>query len=267
MRLSNRGAKLKTTLLRRRQKMKKLLVLVLVAAMCLPCYGGRVGRILVYKMAISYTTANFETDPNGWLLEKGSVGGYLVLNVDNEDPNIVFLARYIDCYTEQVHGKSQKQYDIWTSGIGFEQSILPGLPPKGKNITALNLDLWNEAFSLQLTGWLLGTNSPVNIGTYDGDDKTKEDVATSLKGVCRYISGEDLGDVNEILDEQGTGTVTATLDAKWTKIANDPNDEKGFGGDVGSFLDQTSGPPDNPDMPRGLVNWLINVQKYHPPIL
>jgi len=109
-----------------------------------------------------------------------------------------------------------------------------------------------------------------DIGTLVDDvNKTKVDVAASLKGSCWYRSGQNLGEVDETLDEQGTGTFTATLDAKWTKTANNPDDTKGFYGDIGAFLDPDSGPdPEgDPKAPRGLINWLINVQKYTPPIL
>jgi len=232
----------------------------------MPCYGD----ILVYKLTASVTTAEFETDePNGWLLEKGSGCGYLVLDVNDEDTNVLNDVQYIDYYIDKDGGKTYKLYEIWTAGGDFTQSILPGRPPKGKNITILNVDLWNGS-SFQLTGLLLGTNSLTDIGTLDNEDKkTKVDVATSLKGSCWFISGENLGEPNETLDSQGTGTLSVTLDSKWTKTANDPCEGKGFDGDIGSFLDPDSGPVpvDDPKAPRGLLNWLINVQKYEPPTL
>jgi hypothetical protein len=248
--------------------MKKLVILLVVLAMCLPAYG----YVLVYKVTASATFAGFEAEanePNGWLLGKGSASGYLVLDVEDSDPNILNDVQYIDYYTEKVNNKPTKLYEIWTAGKDFLQNILPGFPPKGKNITTLNIDLVNGDSSFELTGWSLGTSSLTDIGTIDdaNDRKLKVDVAASLKGSCWYKSGTDLGGVDETLDEQGTGTLTATLDAKWTKIANNPDEAKGFGGDFKAFLDPDSGPPDNPDLPRGLLNWLIYVQKYLPPIL
>jgi hypothetical protein len=237
--------------------MKKLGILVVVLAMCLPAYG----YILVYKLAASATSADFENEPyepNGWLLQKGSGSGYLVLEVYDEDPNMLSGAEYIDYYTDKEDGKTQKEYDIWDPCEDFARTILPGLPPKGKNITALNLDLWGHEDSLCFTGWLLGTNSLTDIGTRVHGEKTKVDVATSLKGSFKYISGENLDTEEETLDEQGTGTVTLTLDSKWTKIANDPCEAKGFDGSPKDFLSPESGP----NMPRGLVNWLEQVKKY-----
>jgi hypothetical protein len=251
--------------------MKKLGILLVVLAMCLPAYG----YILVYKVTISVTMASFENepnDPNGWLLEKGSGCGYLVLDVNDEDTNVLNDVQYIDYYIDKDGGKTYKLYEIWEPGEDFARTILPGRPPKGKNITALNIDLWNGS-SFQLTGLLLGTNSLTDIGTLDNEDKkTKVDVATSLKGSCWVISGENLGEPNETLDSQGTGTFTLTLDSKWTKTANNIDETKGFGGNFGDFLDPDSGPsgdelPGDPKPPRGLLNWLINVQKYEPPTL
>jgi len=245
--------------------MKKLGILLVVLAICLPAYG----YVLVYKVSVSATGAVFEAEdnePNGWLLEKFSAKGYLILAVNDSDPNTLDDApQYIDYYTEEVDNKPTKLYDIWTAGKGFAQNILPGLPPKGKNITTVNVDLWNGDSSLELTGWLLGTSSLTDIGTLnDEDKKTKVAVAASLKGSFWYKSGTDLGGVDETLDDQGTGTFTATLDAKWTKTANDPCEGKGFDGDITAFLDPDSGPVpvDDPKAPRGLLNWLEEVQKY-----
>jgi hypothetical protein len=228
-------------------------VTISVAAEIITVLEPATGNILVYKVTMSGTSARFEAEanePNGWLLEKGSASGYLVLDVNNSDPNILNDVQYIDYYTEKVNNKPTKMYEIWIPGEDFAQSILPGRPPKGKNITTLNVDLWNGS-SFQLTGWSLGTASLTDIGTRDANDKkTKVDVAASLKGSYWYKSGENLNDANEILDEQGTGTLTATLDAKWTKIANDPCDAKGFGGNIVSFLDPNSAKP------KGFIYWL-----------
>jgi hypothetical protein len=95
----------------------------------------------------------------------------------------------------------------------------------------------NVAFEANETGLLLGTVSNTDIGTLDANDrKTKVDVATSLKGCTRWIGNEDD-------DGIGYGILTATLDAKWTKTANDPCDAKGFGGNIKSFLDPNSAAP------------------------
>jgi hypothetical protein len=96
----------------------------------------------------------------------------------------------------------------------------------------------------------LGTNSLTDIGTRVHGEKTKVDVATSLKGSFKYISGENLDTEEETLDEQGTGTATLTLDSKWTKIANNPDGTKGFDGNMQAFLSL------NPAIPQGLIEWL-----------
>jgi hypothetical protein len=247
--------------------MKKLGILLVVLAICLPAYG----YILVYKLTASGTSANFDNYPNGWLLEKASGSGYLVLDVNDEDANVLNDVQYIDYYTDKVDNKPTKLYDVWTTGGDFLQNILPGRPPKGKNITALNVDLWNGDSSLQLTGLLLGTNSLTDIGTLDDEDnKTKVNVAKSLKGSWEYISGENLGEPNETLEEHGTGTLSVTLDSKWTKTANNPDETKGFGGDITSFLAPESGPSEEEEepgvkVPRGLINWLEKIKGYKLP--
>jgi hypothetical protein len=132
------------------------------------------------------------------------------------------------------------------SGEVFTQSILPGRPPKGKNIVRMEISLTDEEGFFEVGGRVLGTVKSTDIGTLDEDDnKEKVDVATSLKGACAWESYED-----DTLNESGYGTLSLTLDSKWTKTANNPDEEKGFYGDFWSFLDSES------DAPQGLINWL-----------
>jgi hypothetical protein len=223
--------------------MKKLVMLLVVLALCMPSYG----YILVYKLTMSGTAARWETtdDTEGWLLGKDSGRGYLVLDVDEDDPNVLYDVQFISYWSEG----NDKGYEIWTTGEEeFTHSILPGLPPKGKNIVRMELSLTDEK-GFEVGGRVLGTVKSTDIGTLDEDEKKeKKDVATSLKGVCAWEDYED-----DTLDDTGYGTVTLTLDTKWTKTANNPDETKGFGGDIGLFLDPESGPP---EMPQGLINWL-----------
>jgi hypothetical protein len=207
------------------------------------------GNILVYKVTKSGTNAEFETDPIGWLLGKSSGIGYLVLDVNDTNANVLNNVQFIDYYTDKTVHPPQKLYEYWTAGPNFTQTILPGLPPKGKDITDIELDLLSGGIAL--TGRVLEYNYSTDIGTtpLGVKPKTKVNVATSLKGVCTYT------DVNDI----SYGTLSLTLDSKWTKTANDPCDAKGFGGNIESFLDPTSATP------QGLINWLVS-KGYHPPI-
>jgi hypothetical protein len=199
--------------------------------------GKEDGRILVYKVTMSGTEA--EADSNGWLLGRSSGSSYLVLSMVRKDANLLNYAQLVDYYTDKVNNKPTKLYEISTGSENFTQNILPGRPPKRKNIASVNIE-----FEANNTGLLLGTVSSTDIGTLDANDKkTKVDVATSLKGFVRWGGSEDN---NEI----GYGTLSATLDAKWTKTANDPCDAKGFGGNIVSFLDPNS------DAPKGLIYWL-----------
>jgi hypothetical protein len=216
--------------------MKKLVMLLVVLALCVPSYG----YILVYKMTVSGTTAEWEAtdDTEGWLLHKASARGYLVLDVDDDDPNVLYDVQFIDYWSEG----NDKGYGMWDTGEEFTHSILSGLPPKGKNIVRMELSFTVDGF--EVGGRVLGTVKSTDIGTLDDDEKKeKKDVATSLKGVCAW---EDESEY----PESGYGTVSLTLDSKWTKTANNPDEEKGFGGDFWSFLDPGS------DAPQGLINWL-----------
>jgi len=219
-------------------------MLLAVLVLCMPSYG----YILVYKMTMSGTKAMWETtdDTEGWLLQKASGVGYLVLDVDEDDPSVLYNVQYVDYRTEtwEDHTK-HKVYEMWTTGVEFTQSILPGLPPK-KDIASINVDLSTESGTTS-GGKLLGTVKSTDIGTGE-----KKDVATSLKGACAWESYED-----DTLNESGYGTLSLTLDSKWTKTANNPDEEKGFYGDFWSFLDSESGPSeDEPKAPQGLIYWL-----------
>jgi len=219
--------------------MKKLVMLLVVLALCVPTNG----YILVYKVTMSGTAAGLETDgTEGWLLHKESGQGYLVLDVNDEDPNVLNDVKFVTYYTETRDHTKYKGYEMWDAGEEFTHSILQGLPPKGKNIASINIDLSTES-GTTLGGKLLGTVKSTDIGT-----GAKVDVAMVLKGVGAWESYED-----DTLDSTGYGTLTLTLDTKWTKTANNPDETKGFGGDIGLFLDPESG---TPEMPQGLINWL-----------
>jgi hypothetical protein len=224
--------------------MKKLVMLLVVLALCMPAYG----YILVYKLTMSGTRA--ETSDDTWLLGKESDCSYLVLDVNDTNANVLNEVELVDYYTETWDHTKHKQYEIETGGLNFKQTILPGLPP-GKNIVRVDIDLTDAR------GLLLGTVSLTDIGNtpLGVTPKWKENVATSLKGVCESESFAD----NNTPDAIGYGTLSGTLDLKWTKTANNPDSSKGFGGVIGDFLDSTSGP-----CPQGLIYWLENIGKYMP---
>jgi len=221
--------------------MKKLVMLLVVLALCVPTNG----YILVYKVTMNGTEVRRETtdDTEGWLLQKTSGPGYLVLDVNDEDPNVLNDVKFVDYYTETEDHTKYRLYEIWTTyDEEFTYSILPGLRPKGKNIVNMGLSL-TSGRGFELGGVALGTVKSADIGT-----GSKVDVAMVLKGVCEWGYYED-----DTLEDTGYGMLTLTLDTKWTKTANNPDETKGFGGDIGLFLDPESGPP---EMPQGLINWL-----------
>jgi hypothetical protein len=220
--------------------MKKLVMLLVVLALCVPTNG----YILVYKVTMNCTTVSRQTtdDTEGWLLGKDSRRGYLVLDVNDEDPNVLNDVKSVDYYTGTEDHTKYKRYVLNTYHEEFTYSILPGLPPKGKNIVNMGLFLIGERV-FELGEVALGTAKSVDIGT-----GSKVEVAMVLKGVCAWGLYED-----DTLEVTTYEMLTLTLNTKWTKRANNPDETKGFGGDIGLFLDPESGPP---EMPQGLINWL-----------
>ena len=153
--------------------MRKLLVLIFVAALCVPGYGS----ILVYRTSV------MDTVFSGNAPTKETLPGYLILNV-NLDTQVVSDAQHLT-YTI----KPTKTQETVNVTVNFNSS--------GRYIVA---------------EYARGNADAILSGkTYDGNavGLTGKQVAKSLKGYL-LVSSE-----SSFL--MGSGTISATLDTKWTK--------------------------------------------------
>ncbi len=193
--------------------MKKLLILVLVAALCLPCYGT-VGQhnILVYKLTCSFNPMIEFTDGTWSQAAVGTlkINAYLVLDIDltgdpflNQDPGIIF-------YGKDGTAKWSTSFILSESSdeVGFN---IFDIDDKGHQGIYLYIDEEdNYAVVHNIYCCLYGKIGPVDIGFVP---KVKKNVPSSLKG--NVDTWADTGDNFEAF-----GNVTATLDSKYTKPAN-----------------------------------------------
>jgi hypothetical protein len=232
--------------------MKRLmLVLVFMAVLSATCYGvsGTPG-ILVYKMTANFNPWIDYYDGNTADVYPWNEVGYLVLNLSDvnagtlaSDPNVIRYGSYrvaggvYKWYYSFIADESSDSLDIFT---------IEGTT----NIGAYYYIQWNDGYDQGYSS-VYGKCKKVDIGI---GPKEKPNVPQSLKGIIERW-GDD--------DYDGFGNVTITLDSKWTKTANDPCDAKGFDGNIETFLDPNSGPPDPKAKGlRGLINWLHVVQGY-----
>jgi hypothetical protein len=161
-------------LFERRIKMRKLLLLVFVAALCVPCYGS----ILVYKTTQTATVL----DTTGPSLGKVTEQGYLVISID--------LATQDVCEARQIThtGKSGATLKALIADVVFYDDM-------SGNIVA---------------DYSSGNTNAVLFG------KTSNGKAAGLtdKNVAKSLKGYTVEFVSPFF---GSGTFTATLDAKLTK--------------------------------------------------
>ena len=197
--------------------MKKLLVLVLVAALCLPCYGGWAEQnILVYKFTCSFNPWIEFTDGTWSEAAVGTLktNGYLVFDVDLSDPNNPNLIHDPNIIFYGKNGTYKWGTYFYLSQVTEEVGFhVFDIDAKGHTGLYLNIyeeddyDMVHNVYSN-----LYGKIAAVDIGRVD---KVKKRIPSSLKG-----SVEDWADTGD--NFEGWGTITATLDSKNTKLANNP---------------------------------------------
>ncbi len=195
--------------------MKKLLVLVLVAALCLPCYGRPVEHnILVYKFTCSFSPRMDFTDPTWSVATVGAkkINGYFVCDVDLYDLNDPFLILdpTVFFYVKAGASKLATYFDLIRADdeVGFN---IFDIDAKGNQGIYLYAD---GQHSYEIVGYagcsLYGKIGNVDIGRVN---KVKKPIPRSLKGISdAWASGSD--------NFEAFGTITASLDSKYTKDAN-----------------------------------------------
>jgi hypothetical protein len=211
--------------------MKKLLVLVLVAVVCLPCYGRPPdNNILVYKFTCNFSSW-MDFEDSSWssaVVGTKKVDGYLVLDIDLYDPNDPFLV-----YDPVIFFYGKDGTYKWYTYFELDKASLEAgfymfdIDKKGKEGIYLYVDEENDEDIVgNVRCDLYGKISSVDIGKYvviltpPYILKVKKPVPSSLKGtVAAWLQG--LGD-----NFEGFGTMTATLDSKLTKAANKVGDSQ-----------------------------------------
>jgi hypothetical protein len=218
--------------------MKKLmLVLFLMAVLCVPCYGGpAIHDILVYKFTCQLNPwIDFnDADPNiAMSVGTKQITGYCVLDVDvdsdtgglNADPTLIF-------YGGTGKNKWGVNFDLEIKpgaeddvGMEFEIFTIAGRTPSTGILVFVDEEDEHPrvgAFYVPLYGKLVSTDIGRGV-------KNKALVPTSLKGTIEEWA--ETGDVFEAF-----GTITVTLDSKYTKGANKPGAEITQGGTVGMII-------------------------------
>jgi hypothetical protein len=207
-------------------KMKKLGVLLVVLAICLPSYG----TILVYKTTLKSSPVAFRDNESvGWETGSGSAKAYMVIDVNLADPNVDDIQSALIPYGKgDANGITKKVYVNDAVLDIFAFSILPGLelsPTKIKPDVFV-IDLTADNVAAEQVG--IGIEDARMQGTTKSTETSpgvKENVVTSFKGVA--IDGSLFDDTLV-----GLGTFNATLDSKLTKQANDPLTFDGVFSDV-----------------------------------
>jgi len=169
------------------KKMKKLLVLIFVAAMCIPSYGADTGNILVYATTATATVFDFTAATRTVETEKG----FLVLDV-NLTSQTVLAAQHVT-----YSGTSQQTEVV---DVVFYDDVA------GYIVLEYNSDDYDAV--------VYGTDANTDIGLrttdanhFYGKPQMKKHVATSLGGHLWPV-------------DSGSGIMSATLDSVRTKGAN-----------------------------------------------
>jgi len=195
--------------------MKKLLALVLVAALYLPCYGAPLEHnILVYKFTCSFNPWIGFTDGtrSEAVVSTLKTNGYIIFDVDLTDPNNPTLHQDPNIIFYGKNGDYKWGTYFYLSEIDEEVGLyIFDIDAKGNTGLCLYIDEENDydyvhnVFSL-----LYGKIGSADIGRVD---KVKKRIPSSLKGIV-----EDWADGGDYFE--AFGNIKASLDSKYTKSAN-----------------------------------------------
>ena len=172
-------------------KMKKLAMLLVILALCVPSYGD----ILVYKVTIS-GKAILEGAGEFAVIKSITIKGYSVVDLDSENDELIVYGKELDGdkYQRNIGGVLE-DLDWWN------------LEKEGQYAVAT----WVKDGQLGELA-LIGTAKLIDIG-YGKDNK--EYAPSSMAG-----HGKVWNDPITDAIIMGSGSVTATLDGSLTKTAN-----------------------------------------------
>jgi hypothetical protein len=194
--------------------MKKLLVLVFVAALCLPCYGFTDHNILVYKLTCRFNPW-LETGTDICIVGTKQINGYLVLDIDLHDPNnpVLNLNPYMITYGKGGTDNWATAFtlDVSTYELSFSiyDIIEKNGKPTGRQCIYMNIE--DDDYHAGLGSFLCrlyGKVGPVDIGFVP---KVKKNVPTSMNGPINSWTPPVW---------KAIGNMTATLNSNYTKLAN-----------------------------------------------
>jgi hypothetical protein len=201
--------------------MKKLVLLLIVLAICLPSFG----QIFVYKVTTKAKGAGSEDGSTPWTFEGGTARAYLIVEADGEE---ILNAMFIP-YGKNYDGEKVYVEDSVINPDGFGLTIYGGDKHDVWGIDMLSTtvdDTVTSAISNAVAeidnldvqyGRVVGKTSKTRYGPTS--DYTGE-IAKSLKGCVILSSVDPQEGAPEFF---GTAQVKAALNSKFTKNANDPD--------------------------------------------
>ena len=223
------------------KNLTSLLIVLMYLVFCLPARG----ELLVYKGLWSgegFWLNDFSNpdDPNTaqWYSYKETDKFFFVMDVNLSDPNKTSI-------------ESVQSIDYWRDGSELFYEIIDMNSVFSliqlNYLTNKNYKIWVSKIVEDGNQLSLCSGRVKNIDIGLGAPALKRAVAPSLKGKDVYegTSGGTIGD-----EDLSTGSISLSLDAKWTKRANNSDPNKGFDQDMDTFLDADS------NAPQGLINWL-----------
>lgn len=177
--------------------MKKLILLLVLVALCVPAYGD----ILIYKVSIKVQGI---AENGSAEMGKASLKGYLVLDVVDFSTSPIMI---VDD-TLLVYGKDNigdKIYNSTNTGLWIDGFVIDS-----KSAVFAYMNAWGADLSAT------GKSKMTDIGTLQD-----EVIAKSLKGALTTNPGGMSDPLDPVTSLYGSGKVSAKLDSKYTKEANE----------------------------------------------
>ena len=183
--------------------MKKLAMLLLVLALCLPSYGD----ILVYRVHVAAKAIDSTGDDA--ILSSGSIRGYLVIDIDTTDPEADPEAGALILYGKDGNGD---KVQINEGDLIWDYSLYAMAKADTYAVFAELYGSIDDGDLVDTDAVLIGKTVLTNIGFGAAD---KRPVPMFMKGNVLLWS-----DPFDVLDIGGSGVVQASLHLSWTKAYN-----------------------------------------------